>query len=157
MRVGPSWSTSTGPFAVSTVGMGCGPFRHWRFRGVSPVCPARFLSIKHSAEPAGEPRPLRARLTGTSRLVALRVLDDAVGARVEQALVAVREAHEVGRRTVAAPHLDDLAEPIRAADRAPVDVDPVTDDRTHAVSSVRGEPHDASVHRASVPGDAPGS
>jgi hypothetical protein len=50
------------------------------------------------------------------------VLDLAVGPRKDQALVAVVEPDQIGRRTVGAAHLDDLTKIVRIADLATMDV-----------------------------------
>jgi hypothetical protein len=63
------------------------------------------------------------------------VLDDAVGAREHQRLVAVVEAHEVRRSTVRPADLDDLPLALRGADRAAPDMEHVTDFGSHQITS----------------------
>src|SRR5205809_6985100 len=57
---------------------------------------------------------------------------DAVGPRVQQALVPVREAHPVRRPAVVAPYLDDLREAVPLTDDLAADVQPVADVCLHA-------------------------
>ena len=61
------------------------------------------------------------------------VLELAVGARVEQRLVPVVEAHEVRRPAVGAAHLEDLAVPVGLPDLLAVDDQAIADARLHGI------------------------
>ena len=61
------------------------------------------------------------------------VLELAIGARVEEGLVPVIEAHEVRWRALLAPHLEDLSVPVGLADLLPMDDEAFADVRLHRV------------------------
>jgi hypothetical protein len=64
------------------------------------------------------------------------VFDHAVRSREHQRFVTVVEADEVRRGTFGATHLDDLTLTLRRSDRAPPDVQYVTDFGSHQITSV---------------------
>jgi hypothetical protein len=68
------------------------------------------------------------------------MLDRAVRARDDKALVPVREPDQVRRRTVLTPDLDDLGDPIRIANRVAVHMETVAHDCLHVLTMPQGRP-----------------
>src|SRR5689334_18406854 len=69
------------------------------------------------------------------------MLDHRVGARIDEPGLAVVELHQVGRRSLVAVHLDDLAVLVRVPDDVAVDADAVASRCLHVrTSSSRAVP-----------------